>query len=118
MLLLALFRGPDTYKFSIEQQIVENFECAGDKEGHIDPGKPGKHKPDEQGANGRARGSRHARYSCCGGSLFVAHHGHDVGLPRGNIHLADAKSHEKNENGQPETWHQRYENKENVGREM
>ena len=113
-----LLGGLDSYKFSIEQHIVENFQCASDEEWRVDPGMAGEHKPYEQRADGGARRSCNAGYSRSGRSLFLAHYRHDLRLPGGNIHLADTESYEKNDNSQPEIRHEGYKNKENIGREM
>src|ERR1700730_1723267 len=99
LFLLALFGRLNRYKLLMEQEIVENFQPAGDEEGHIDPRRPGEHEPHKQGTDGGSRGSRHTGNARCRRSLFLAHHRHDVGPPGGNIHLADAESYQANKDG-------------------
>src|SRR5258708_24797210 len=88
----------NSYESFIEQQIVDDFQCAGDEEWRIDPRRPGKHKSHEQGTDGSAHRARHASDSSRRRPFIRTHHCHGVGLSRRNIHLADTKSHQENQN--------------------
>src|SRR5579859_115688 len=115
---LSFLDGLNLYELLVEQKIVENLQRPRDEERHIDPGSPCKHEPDEQRAEGRARGARNSRKSARGRSLFDRDDGHRIGLSGGNIHLADAEAEEKHRHGQREIGHQRHEDEKNVRRKM
>lgn len=102
--LLLLFRWLVSHKFSIQQQVLANLSVPAMKKGSsIQEG-----QPNEQ--LGGTCCSCHASYSCRRRSLFLTHYRYDVGLPGGNTYLANVESYKKNQNSQPETWHQRHQN--------
>src|SRR5260370_38578347 len=62
--------GVNLCELLVEQKIVENLQRTGEEKGHIDPGGPREHEPDELRADGCARGARDSRKSTRGRSLF------------------------------------------------
>jgi hypothetical protein len=116
--LMPFLDGLNPYKFLVKQEIVENFQGSGEEKRHVYPGTPREHVSDEQRADSGPGGSGHAGDSGSRGSLVRSHHRHDIGLPRGNIHLADTESQEKHQNREREIGHQWNKNEENVGRKM
>src|SRR5216683_7900768 len=89
---LSFLHGLNLYEFFVEQKIIENLQRPREEERHIDPGSPRKHEPDEQRADGCARGARDSRKSTRSRLFLGRNHGHRVGLSGGNIHLADAEA--------------------------
>src|SRR4029078_3892931 len=69
------------HEFPIKQQIVDDFQRAGDEERQVDERGPGKPETDEKRTGGRTDRTRHPCYSSRGRSLLRTHDGHDVGLP-------------------------------------
>ena len=63
--LVALLGRLNSHKLSIEQQIVENLQPAGDEKREVDPRRPGKHKTHEKRTDGGTGCSRHTGYACC-----------------------------------------------------
>src|SRR5712691_11648969 len=70
---LPLLRRRNGYECFVEQKIVDDFQCAGHEERNIDPGRPGKHKTHEQGADGSACRSSYAGNSSGGRAFFRTH---------------------------------------------
>src|SRR6266478_8828095 len=115
---LAFLRRMEFSKRTIEKQVIHDFQCSGDEEWDVDQGWFGKKKSCKQGTDGRACRTRYSGNPSGRGSFLCAHHRHRIRLPCGNIHLADAETHQKDQHGQPEVRHQRHKNKQNVRRKM
>jgi hypothetical protein len=75
----------------IEQKVIGDLQSSGDEKRDIDQARVGKHEPDKHRRDGGSDGSRHARDAGRGRSLFGMNDGHRVGLPRWNVHLANAE---------------------------
>ncbi len=94
------------------------FSAYHEEERHIDPGCPRKHEANEQRADGGARGPSDAGDPGRRRPFVLAHDRLGVGLPLGNIHLADAESWEKHQHRQRKIGHQRHKYEQNVGGKM
>src|ERR1700676_1072307 len=75
------------YKCLVEQEIVDDFQCAGDEKGGADQRRLRKEKSHKQRANRRTSSARDSRETARGGPFLRWNHRHDIGLPRRDIHL-------------------------------
>ena len=68
--------------------------------------------------DGGADSSCHSRDAGRGRSLFGMNNCHRVGLPRRNVHLADAEPQQQNPDRKSKRGHERQQNKQNIRRQM
>src|SRR6185295_17067937 len=106
------------HKLFVEEEVVQDFQGARDEEWDANQGRPGKQEAGEERADGGAGGARDSGNSAGSGAFFGSDYSHGVGLASGDVHLADAEAEEEDHDRQRKVGHQRYEDQENVRRQM
>jgi hypothetical protein len=92
---LLILRGMQSSKRTVEEQVVDNFQCPCDKDRRADQRRPREQKSRKQRTDCRALGARNSRKSTCGRALLGENHRHRIRLSGGNIHLADAEAEQR-----------------------
>src|SRR5882672_3824317 len=103
--LLAFLRRADFSKRVVEQKIVDDLQSASDEKGSVNQRRLRKEKSHKQRAKCRACGACDSRESASRRSFFSWNDRHCIGLPCGDIHLADAEAEKQHQYGQRERGH-------------
>src|SRR4029077_16870727 len=112
------FGGFDGDEFFVEEEVVEDFQGAGNVEGDADPAGASEEEAGEQRADRGSGSTGDSGDAAGGGSLFGRDDGHGVGLASGDVHLADAETNKQDKDGQRNIRHERNQDQQNVRRQV